>query len=49
MNFTISFNTAFTYAIDPSGVIALATLTAIAVIVYGVYKIQATKKESNHG
>ena len=45
MNFTLNFD--FTYAIEPSGVIALATLIGVGVIMYGVYRIQSYRNQKS--
>lgn len=39
MNFTLSFQ----YAIEPSGVIALACIAIVGISIYGVYRIQQIK------
>lgn len=41
MNFTLNFD--FTYAIEPSGVIALACIAIVGISIYGAWKIQQIK------
>lgn len=43
MNFSISLNTTFTYAIEPSGVIAFCIFGIVGVVAYALHSHYAKK------